>query len=248
MNSSKFCGTRSVSFIRHFAIVVVIGICALLASGKLALAIEVGGGCGSVNGMDYRQEKFTDQMRGTYKSVYVYRKLLEDAHFTPPVEMLLHGHSTIKPGGDISYLLQHIPNHPRALLAMIALGEKEKTTRPAQSAHSVECWLRRAVAFSPDDNTIKLIYAQYLFKEGRAKDAEHQLYLASTDAGDNPFTQNNIGLVYFDAKDYEKALVHAHKAYAAGYTNPFLRDQLKSVGKWVEPAVVQPVEPARNPP
>jgi hypothetical protein len=52
---------------------------------------------------------------------------------------------------------------------------------------------------------------------------------------DNPNTNYNIGLIYFDLKDYEKSLSFAQRAYGSGLPLPGLRDKLKRVGKWEEP-------------
>jgi Flp pilus assembly protein TadD len=130
---------------------------------------------------------------------------------------------------------------------MVALGEKERTSKPVGSHYSIECWFRRAVKFRPDDNIVRMLYAQYLFKAKRENEADQELGVAASQAGDNAFTQNNIGLIYFDMKNYEKALVHAHKAYGLGFGSPTLRNQLRSVGKWSEADVAQPVELPKNP-
>jgi tetratricopeptide (TPR) repeat protein len=42
----------------------------------------------------------------------------------------------------------------------------------------------------------------------------------------------NIGLAYFELRDYDKALAHAKKAYEQGFTLPGLRDKLTQAGKW----------------
>ena len=158
------------------------------------------------------------------------------AHFTPEVEALIRGTTSNRPGGDIDYTLRAIPNNHRALLAMMRLGEKEKTPQPAGSRYSVECWLERAALFRPDDSIVRMIYSTYLNSKGRIPEAIRQLEIASSYAKDNGFTHYNIGLHYFDMKNYDRALVEAHKAIELGFPQPVLRDRLKSVGKWVEPA------------
>jgi hypothetical protein len=45
----------------------------------------------------------------------------------------------------------------------------------------------------------------------------------------------NAGLIYFEIKNYYKALVQAHTALAMGLPRTELRDRLQSVGKWTEP-------------
>ncbi len=228
--------------------VLVIGIVPLLFVSRLAEAIEVPG-CGRVGEgfhADYRLAKSESNSAaaiGNRRSL----KTVEDAHFDARVESLMSGRSTTRPGPDLSYTLERVPNHYRALIAMMALGEREKTDRPAQTAYPLECWFRRATAIFPDENTVRMLYAQFLYKSARDREAEQQLGAASSDASDNPFTLHNIGMVYFDAKNYEQALLHAHKAYALGLTNLTLRARLESVGKWSELAAAPPIEPGKSP-
>jgi tetratricopeptide (TPR) repeat protein len=42
----------------------------------------------------------------------------------------------------------------------------------------------------------------------------------------------SIGLTYFEAGQYDKALSLAHRAYAGGFPLPGLRNKLKRAGKW----------------
>lgn len=157
------------------------------------------------------------------------------AHFTPIVEALIAGNRSATPGGDIDYTLRAIPNHPNALLSMMLLGEKEKTQKPRNSRYTVECWFERAIRFRPDDSVVRMLYTTYLTKNNRKADAMKQLDIVLKTAEDNPFTYNNVGLLYFDLGEYDKALVQAHKSIALGLNRPDLKDKLKSVGKWTEP-------------
>jgi tetratricopeptide (TPR) repeat protein len=91
------------------------------------------------------------------------------------------------------------------------------------------------VTFRPDDAVVRMIYSTYLNKQGRAQEANAQLEIATVQAKDNGFTHYNIGLHYFDMKNYDKALAQAHKALALGFTQTALRDELQKVGKWSEP-------------
>lgn len=165
-------------------------------------------------------------------------------HFTPAVEALLPTRLG-PPGGDIDYTLRALPNYHRALIAMMRLGEKEKTPQPRGSTHSIECWFERAILFRRDDTTVRMIYSTYLNSKGRLPDANTQLEFATAYAKDSAFTHYNIGLHYFDLKNYDKALVQAHKAMALGWTQTELRDQLQRVGKWSEPADL-PITPAAD--
>ena len=202
--------------------------CLFAISGAIpAWAQSANTACGSItNGtgpFDYRTDR--DKL-----------PVVTGAHFTPEVEALIRGTTNTRPGGDIDYTLRAIPNNHRALLAMMRLGEKEKTPQPSGSRYSIQCWFERAVLFRPDDGIVRMIYSTYLNSNGRAPEATRQLEIATSYAKDNAFTHYNIGLHYFDMKNYDRALLQAHKAIELGFTQPVLRDKLKSVGKWVEPA------------
>ncbi len=160
------------------------------------------------------------------------------AHFTAEVEALIRGTTAGRPGGDIDYTLRAIPNNHRALIAMMRLGEKEKTLQPSGSRYTVECWFERAILFRADDTAVRMVYSTYLGRQGRVPDANAQLAIATEYAKDNAFTHYNIGLHYFDLKNYDKALIQAHQAISLGFPQTVLRDQLQRVGKWREPANV----------
>jgi len=217
-----------------------------LIAPTLAQAQNVSGGCplDLSNAHDYRPEKYVYE--GTYRSHGALLKLVEDAHFTPMVEILKRGQSTTMPGPDISFTLRVYPNHHRALIAMIALGEKEKTSQPNGSTYSIECWLNRALRYSPDDHIVRMIYTQFLIKEERGKEAEQQLVYVSNNADDNAFTHNNIGLLYVKLKNFELAIFHAHKARELGLMTPVLIAQLKKAGQWIDLAPTQPLESQSN--
>lgn len=199
---------------------------ALLLWQSLACAQANLAGCGSLENhygpFDYRTERHGKL------------KIVEQYHFTPNVESLIAGNSGSL-GGELSYTLATSPNHHRALMAMVRLGEKLKSPQPTGAKYSVECFFERALRFRSDDSTVKLIYATFLIKNGREADAIKQLEVAAAAAGDNAFTQYNVGMIYFDIKRYDRALAQAHRAYGLGFEMPELRNQLQSVGKWTDP-------------
>jgi tetratricopeptide (TPR) repeat protein len=160
--------------------------------------------------------------------------IVEGAHFTPEVASLIRG-KTGPIGGDLDYTLRAFPNHPEALMAMVRLGEKEKTTKPTGTRYTVECWLHRAVRFRDNDASAKMIYAIYLAKKGHSIEALKQLNGAAELNPDSANLQYNIGLVYFDLGKFDESLKYAHLAYQAGFPLPGLRDKLKRAGKWKEP-------------
>lgn len=192
-----------------------------------AFALDDDGLCGSLSNhygpFDYR----TESVAG--------KKLVENAHFTPKVESLIGGNTSISAGGDMNYTLKVFPNHHRALMAVIKLGEKEKTIKPRGMEYSVACWFDRAERFRPDDGMVKAIHGIYLIRSGKPNEAVTKLEEAIELAGDNPNILYNLGLAYFDLKLYDKALENAHRAYAAGFPLSGLKNKLKRAGKWQDP-------------
>lgn len=174
--------------------------------------------------------------------------IVDGAHFPPIVEALIRGNRGAL-GGDLDYTLRAFPNHHRALIAVMRYGQKVKSPQPRDLPRPVECYFERALRFRPDDSIVHMIYAQYLSAHARKGDADRQLRHAAQHAGDSGFTHNNIGLVYFDMKNYPMALAHAHKAIQLGFSPTALQGQLASVGQWSEPAagVHAPAVPASAP-
>lgn len=158
--------------------------------------------------------------------------IVEQHHFTPEVEMLVKGNTTVNIGGDLSYTLLVFPNHHRALQAMVRLGARMHTPQPPGAAYSIECYFDRAVRFRPHDTTARLLFANYLFQSQRKQEALAQMAVAEADAGDNPYTHYNMGLMYLENQTYDLAREQAQKAYALGFTQPGLREKLERLGQW----------------
>jgi tetratricopeptide (TPR) repeat protein len=161
-------------------------------------------------------------------------KIVESYHFTPSVEGLIKGATSMNIAADIAYTLGVFPNHVRALIAMVKLGERLKTDQPPGAHFTIECYLERAVRFRPDDTVVRILYAQYLGKHGQKDAARRELAVAADNAKDDPFAHYNIGLMYFQLGDYEAAVKQAHEAQALGNPKTGLRDLLVGVNKWRE--------------
>jgi len=174
-------------------------------------------------------------------------KVVEDNHFTSDIENLRRG-KTGSLGQDLNYTLRAYPNHHRALIAMMNLGEKLKSPLPPGAVIPVECWFERALRFKPDDNIARLLYATFLVKQGREADAVKQLEEVAKLAGGNAFTHYNIALVYFDLKRYDRSLEHAHISYGLGMQRRELQEQLQRADKWTEPTAAGVKEGADSPP
>src|ERR1700682_2471287 len=83
------------------------------------------------------------------------RSIVEKFHFTPKVENLVGGNTSMTPGGDLNYTLRVFPNHHRALMSLIRFAEEEKKDPPSEMEFSVACWFDRAERFQPDDAVVK---------------------------------------------------------------------------------------------
>jgi hypothetical protein len=162
------------------------------------------------------------------------RAVVERHHFTPKVEQLREGQSTRIIGSDIGYTLHVFPNHPRALNAMSRLALRDKRPQPTGASYPVECYFERAIRFQPSDPGPYLVYGMHLSRSGRAKEAVEALKVAADLAPADANVNYNLGLAYFEVKDYDNALKHAEVAYAAGFPLGGLRKLLKQVGKWRE--------------
>lgn len=215
-----------------------VGLLIALSAGLPASAQTLGPSCGTLSSAgQYGPYDF----RTDHDKV----QIVLATHFTPAIEALLPTRLG-PPGGDIDYTLRALPNYHRALIAMMRLGEKQKTSRPTGSRYTIDCWFERAMVFRPDDAVVRMIYSTYLQSQARIAEANAQLGLATVYAKDNAFTHYNIGLHYFKLGNYEKALAQAHEAKALGWTKTELRDQLQSVGKWTD-SPDKPDTPAAGP-
>lgn len=171
---------------------------------------------------DYRKSEFAPNLY-----------LVESAHFTPSVEKLIKGNAGTL-GGDLDYTLRAFPNHPRALASMARYALRSKTTQVSGLKYSFECYFDRAIRFRPDDPAVRMIYGVFLSKRGRIDDALDQLTEAVNLQPDNGTINYNLGLVYFEKKDYENALLYAKKASALDFPLPGLKNKLTEIGKWTD--------------
>lgn len=157
--------------------------------------------------------------------------IVERHHFTSRVENLIIGESGTV-AQELNYTLRAFPNHHRALLAAVRLGKRTKSPQPPGFEYSVDCFFDRAIRFRTDDTIVRMLFANYLFDNGRSAEADAQLERVDLLAADNPHTHYNVGVIYLERKNFDKALTQAKKAYALGFPRTELRDQLKALGKW----------------
>jgi Flp pilus assembly protein TadD len=160
--------------------------------------------------------------------------IVEAYHFTPDVETLRSG-ATGTLGGDLDYTLRASPNHHRALNSMTNLALREHKAKPRGAHFTIDCYFERARQFAPDDGTVLIIEGVYLDRIGRKSDAVRVLEEAKKFEPTNANLYYNLGLAYFDIKDYAKSLENAQRAYRLGAVLPGLRNKLQGVKQWREP-------------
>jgi tetratricopeptide (TPR) repeat protein len=200
--------------------------CAALVVAEGAAAQNVSGDCGdpfrnSYGPFDYRTASSDKKV------------LVEQHHFNAGVESLQSG-TTGPLGHDIDYTLRAFPNHPRALMAMVRLGERDKTPKPRGAQFTVECYLQRATEFAPDDANVRHVRGIYFsIKRDYAK-AIKELEQVIAQQPDNPNAHYNLGLAYYETNNYDRALAEAKAAQSLGFTLQGLEKKLKAKGKWTD--------------
>lgn len=166
--------------------------------------------------------------------------IVEGAHFTPEVEGLIRGNrGTLE--GDLNYTLRAWPNHHRALLSIIKFqinvnnkiqigpnGKLDKLATPP------ECYLQRAMHFSPEDAVVYSLYGHYLRKMGRLEDAVKYYEKALKLEPENAKFAYSFSLLLIDLKRYEEAVKYAKVAYQRKNTPKGLRQKLEKLGVWNE--------------
>ena len=172
-------------------------------------------------------------------------QIVEHYHFDAGVEALIKGESSYI-GGDLDYVLMTSPNHHRALLAMMRYSERTKTDPPPNMKYTVDCYFDRAMRFQPDDTVVREMYVKFLIDKHRLDDARKELQATDHYAADNAISHYNIGLLYFDMKDYDNALSQAQTASTLGFARPELKQMLQGVGKWKEPPAAAASAPAAS--
>jgi len=160
--------------------------------------------------------------------------LVERAHFTPAVEAL------IKPmfrdfGPDLGYTLWAFPNHHRALVALINLTEKEKSSQPVGLPYPAECYFERAIRYKADDNIVRMLYANFLVLQKRKGDAITELNYVENKVQDNPLSHYNLAQLYMDAGNFNKARIHAKLSLELGWPKTDIKERLESLGQWADP-------------
>lgn len=143
---------------------------------------------------------------------------------------------------QLNYLLIRVPNHYPALFELgriqqqypgvvydPALAGKDEVL---EFSPTPECYFDRAFRYRPNDATLRMLFGMYHQRTGKLDDALAEYRKAESMDPESSEIQYNLGLLYFDLKDYESSRQHAQKAYALGYPLEGLRKKLTAAGHW----------------
>src|SRR5207237_522134 len=172
--------------------------------------------------------------------------VVERVHFTPEVETLKHG-AAGSLAADLNYTIRAFPNHHRALDSISRLSIKlNRLLIPAMQC-SADGYFERAIRFAPADPWVHAAYGVHLYRWKKLPQAEDELLKADKLVPNEGNIEYNLGLLYVDLKQWDKAMAYAEKAYAHGYRLPGLKNMLVSAGKWrAHNNVVSEPTPARS--
>jgi tetratricopeptide (TPR) repeat protein len=143
--------------------------------------------------------------------------------------------------GEFDYTLRAFPNHTGALNAIAALELKRiETNKLVQNQSELirpfmtppECYFQRAAVFQNTQPHIPLLYAIYLHRLKKYKEAAFYYEKSLSIDDNNPEAHYNFGLVLIKLDRYDEAREHALKAYAQGHQLTGLKLQLQEKGKW----------------
>jgi tetratricopeptide (TPR) repeat protein len=164
-------------------------------------------------------------------------KRVENVHFYSDIKNLNTKKLSIEQlTADIHYTLRVFPNHPLALYAISRLELLAGGKLPNSSATmftprvTAECFFDRALRFRPDDKDVRITYGAHLHLRKKFKEALEQYQIAESKGADSSLFYYNLGLLYADMKNWEKAVEYGQKAYDSGLDFPGLRQKLERAG------------------
>jgi tetratricopeptide (TPR) repeat protein len=163
-------------------------------------------------------------------------RLVERTYFTPRTASLEGGSPGNPPQGDINYTLRAFPNHYEALFALIryytGAAKRIYGLNPFKQERYAppECFLRRAIAFSPRDANLYFLFGTYLHRLAKFGEAEKKYRKGLELNPDSAEGNYNFGLLLYEMGRYQEAREKARKAYKLGYPLPGLREKLTQKG------------------
>jgi tetratricopeptide (TPR) repeat protein len=129
--------------------------------------------------------------------------------------------------GESKFTLGQFPNHPQALLVVIDVCSKWKSPRC-----TVDDLLQKAKEINPKAADTYVIGGIYLHRVHRYQDAIQSFNEAIKLDPSSVNAHYNLGLSYFETKQYARANDEAQQAYALGAPLSGLRMKLQGVKQW----------------
>jgi tetratricopeptide (TPR) repeat protein len=162
--------------------------------------------------------------------------VVHKAHFSEAVEFLQPGTEGAAgrfASGGINYTLAVCPNHHRALNSVIQLQLRNRagdmSDRPLSPA---ECYLQRALSFTPGDATVYMLYGMLLHRYEMYDEALQAYQRAVKLSPGSANLDYNYALLLTDMERYAEAKKLANKLYGAGFPLPGLKKKLSAAGEW----------------
>ena len=169
-----------------------------------------------------------------------YLRLVEGAHLNEAIKALAKGKTSYSYGTgksgtvyhDLDYTLRWFPNHPRGLheMAQFLVNFRKSKNSYIPPGVTPKKYFDAAIRFRPGDAVVRFVYGIHLHKAGDLNAALEQYLLAEELGLNSAELHYNLGLLYLDLKNTEKALSRANKAYQMGYPLPGLRMRLEKLG------------------
>ncbi len=155
--------------------------------------------------------------------------VVERHHFNSDVEHLIRGQTSPTPMGDISYTLYAWPNHHRALYSAIRFrmqGYPEYRVPDNRKIPTAECFLQRAIQFSPRDATTYMLYGILLQRTKQPEKALQQYRLAHSINSKDTQIIYNMALVLIELGKLDEAQKLADQVYATDFPLKGLKKRL----------------------
>lgn len=185
---------------------------AMLASSSVAFA--------QAGGHDYYNPGSETDVRANMANAHHF-------HLQPAFDAMKRGNWK-SAWDNFEFILRFAPNSPQALNGISELCVL-KWKSPVCDA---DPWFDKAVAINPSIATTWVLYGIHLQRKKLPAQAVEKFKHALELRPDDINGHYNLGLAYFDLKDYDNANKQAQMSYALGAPLPGLRDMLKRAGAW----------------
>ncbi|MDD5276200.1 MAG: hypothetical protein PHR16_08965 [Methylovulum sp.] len=162
--------------------------------------------------------------------------IVEEYHFSPALQRLLPESAGGIDIGGLHYTLRAFPNHHKALNAVMyyqLINDHEiKLKKAGALTVPVECYMKRAIHFSPHDIVSYMLYASYLKKVNHFEEANNIYKQALKVAPTDLRVRYSYGLFLMGIKKYTEALAQAEIIYKKNYPKQKLKQDLIAIGQW----------------